>query len=219
MRVAELEKELRSLRHRFEDKSQGDVSSSASPGSIEVPNRATLNFQAPPSNSAEDDDLEDIEVNDSTADLLLRKYTMDLSTYMPFLPSLEGVSAKYLRTTRPVLFTAILAASSQSLYPPLGQALFHQVEKLYAKRILMESEKSLEIVQALLVTCLWYHPPDRFSNLKFTTYAHLAANMALDIRLGRKRSAEKHPDSHPDEKGSHLDSERSFVACYVICSM
>ena len=57
---------------------------------------------------------------------------------------------------------------------------------MIAERVIVSGEKSLEIVQALLVAVLWFHPPEHFEELKFYQFAHMCAVMAIDIGLARK---------------------------------
>jgi hypothetical protein len=237
VRVAELEKEIKALRHRFEGRREPgirsespnsaegsqDVSRSSAKNPIDaasVPNRPldrVLSTIGGKEN--EDDDTDEIEVDDATADLLFTKYKTDLFPHFPFIYFSDDTPATHLRDTRPILFNAILAASAASLHSPLGEALFHKAERLYAHHVFMEGNKSLELVQALILTALWYHPPDRFSHHKFTTYAHLATNMALDTRLGRGRSAVGR-SSGIGEYATYdkADGQRALLACYVTCS-
>ena len=155
-------------------------------------------------------------------------------------------SADELRETKPTLFLAILAAGAESEDGALATALDHEVLQEYANRSVVQSEKSVELVQALLISAVWYLPPNKFGQLKYYEYIHMAATMAADIgittrpsKLNRSRFAAKngmptlstHPSedfANPDlsmsvrasqwsEGTGNIECRRAFLACYAIC--
>lgn len=120
--------------------------------------------------------------------------------------------------------------------------LDYEVLQAYASRNLMNSEKSIELVQALIVSATWYHPPDRFGQLKYNEYIHMAATMAIDIGIGSRPTPSRTPKRHsshqitkvedptnqdlsmtPRSRSSSpsrtsIESRRTFLACYLICA-
>jgi hypothetical protein len=155
-------------------------------------------------------------------------------------------SADELRETKPTLFLAVLAAGAESEDGPLATALDHEVLQEYANRSVVQSEKSVELVQALLISAVWYLPPNKFGQLKYYEYIHMAATMAADIGIttrpsksNRSRFAAKngmptlstHPSedfANPDlsmsvrasqwsEGTGNIECRRAFLACYAIC--
>lgn len=110
-----------------------------------------------------------------------------MAPHFPAVVFPPGTTAQEIRKTRPTLFLAILAAASGGTsHPDLRCALQKETKKAFAERIIVGSEKSLELVQALLVSSLYYYPPDVFEELTFYLLIHLASSMALDIGLGAK---------------------------------
>ena len=155
-------------------------------------------------------------------------------------------SADELRESRPTLFLAVLAAGAESEDPALATALDHEILQEYANRSVVQSEKSVELVQALLISAVWYLPPNKFGQLKYYEYIHMAATMAADIgittrpsKLNRSRFAAKndrptvpiHPSedfANPDlsmsarssqwsEGTGNIECRRAFLSCYAIC--
>lgn len=155
-------------------------------------------------------------------------------------------SADELRESKPTLFLAVLAAGAESEDGALATALDHEVLQEYANRSVVQSEKSVELVQALLVSAVWYLPPNKFGQLKYYEYIHMAATMAADIgistrpsKLNRSRFAAKndmptvsmHPSedfANPDlsmsvrasqwsEGTGNIECRRAFLSCYAIC--
>ena len=155
-------------------------------------------------------------------------------------------SAEELRESKPTLFLAVLAAGAESEDAALAIALDTEILQEYANRSVVQSEKSVELVQALLVSAVWYLPPNKFGQLKYYEYIHMAATMAADIgittrpsKLTRSRFAAKnnmpsypmHPSedvANPDlsmsvratqwsEGTGNIECRRAFLSCYAIC--
>lgn len=185
----------------------------------------------------------------ATATQLFESYRKDLFPHYPMVVIPDSTSADELRQTKPALFLAIIAAAAGAENSELSAMLDHEVLHAYATKSLVHSEKSLELVQALLLSAVWYHPPNKFGQLKYYEYIHMAATMAMDIgigtrhvvhrsRFGTKRSIRegRKPNIHPLEDAANpdlsmtprsrepspdaasIESRRSFLACYVICS-
>jgi len=74
-------------------------------------------------------------------------------------------TADELRESRPTLFLAVITAGAESEDPDLANALDHEILQEYANRSVVNSEKSVELVQSLLVSAVWYLPPNKFGQL------------------------------------------------------
>jgi len=175
-----------------------------------------------------------------TATDLFEVYNHDLVEHFPLVVFPEGYSLDKLRANRPTLFLAVMAAAAMKSHPQLSINLNKHLLQSCATRIMMNSEKSLELVQAMIVTAIWYSPPGGSSQLKFYEYIHMAASMALDIGLGSKPSqmdghqgnpaaqSPTWPDATNTLMGSALsaptishssevESRRTLLSCYVMC--
>ncbi|KAK0284189.1 hypothetical protein LTR35_005904 [Friedmanniomyces endolithicus] len=155
----------------------------------------------------------------ATARQLVETYKNDLFPHFPTIPIDASISADELRRTRPTLFLAVIAAASGKENPDLSATLDKEVLEAYATRSLMNSEKSLELVQALLISAVWYHPPSEFGQLKYYEYIHMAATKVMDLGLGtrpkvarsrlgnaaRGREPAKQAMLHPAEDASNPD--------------
>ncbi|GAB7363415.1 hypothetical protein MBLNU230_g3692t1 [Neophaeotheca triangularis] len=125
----------------------------------------------------------------ATARHLIDLYKNDLVHHFYFVVIDPSETADKLRQTKPTLFLAVLAAASGSLNPQLSKTLDQEILQMYANKVHIKSEKSLEIVQALLVSSVWYSPPNKFEQLKYYEYIHMALTMALDIGLGSRATS------------------------------
>ncbi|RMY82540.1 hypothetical protein D0862_11978 [Hortaea werneckii] len=125
-------------------------------------------------------------VSMATARQLFETYRKDLFPHYPFIPIPESMVAEEMRETQPTLFLAIVAAAAAKEHSDLSATLDKEVLQQYATKVVVQSEKSLELVQALHISAIWYHPPNKFSQLKYYEYIHMAATMAMDIGIGTR---------------------------------
>lgn len=115
---------------------------------------------------------------------LYQNYLDELLPHYPAVP-LSCTMAE-LRSKKPILFLAVLAASSGASDPSLCCKLNQEIQRVYATKVAIQGSKSLELVQSLLVSILWTYPPEKFEDLKFHQQIHMAATMALDLGLASK---------------------------------
>ena len=159
------------------------------------------------------------------ADQLFQSYNNDLTQHYPTVVFPNGCSVEDLRRKKPTLFLSVIAAAAGKVDPHLYSILNTEVLSSYAYRTVTHSEKSLELVQAMIITSIWYYPPGNFAQLKFYEYIHMAATMALDIGLGTNpkssRSRRGTEVATPTTEKGHvnevdLEKRRTFLVCYLI---
>lgn len=141
------------------------------------------------------------------AEGLVELFKTEMYSLYPMVYLKPTCGAEELRRTRPTLFLAVLAAAAGKEYPAIAVELDKRILQQYADRVVMGSEKSLELVQCLLVSSTWYQPPTKLNQFKYTEYVHLAGHMAIDIGIG----------SRPLDDGegawtAHIESMRTFAA-------
>lgn len=160
----------------------------------------------------------------STAEELVSIFIKDLLVYYPFIVFPTNATARHLRS-KPVLFLAILAASSIAVDDGLANTLNREMLALYAQRFFFGGEKSLEMVQALLLMNIYYLPPESPSQIQTYQYSHIAATMALEIGIASKkrvprRSKHSERPPKPAEKFDEQMAEqaRTILTCYHLAS-
>lgn len=121
-----------------------------------------------------------------TATSIFNHYVEDMVPHFPAVVFPPGTTAEDVRRSKPTLFLAILSAASGAQYPELHRTLYWEISRTFAERVMVNGEKTLELVQALVLCTMWYFIPDHYVELKFYMYIHLAAVMALDIGIARK---------------------------------
>ncbi len=156
---------------------------------------------------------------------LWHSYNTGLVNYFPTVHFPPDVTVEEMRKTKPTLFLAAIAAASGKEGSRLYSILNTEVLNAYAHRTVIQGDKSLELVQALIITSVWYYPPGKYSQLKFYEYIHMAATMALDIGLGTnpksfrsRRIADPDGDSPlgGDLDDAEFEKRKTFLACYLI---
>ena len=175
---------------------------------------------------------------------LLQRYIDEMVVHYPIVPLPKGITAEQLRQSKPILFLSIISAAASSTGDQhIYQALNTVNITTLTENIFIKGRKSLELVQALLVTAVWDYPLDDFEHLKFYQYFHIAATMALDIGIDRQKtdgpqnSRAKLPVAHgepvrmtcpmigksmgsdsPMSEYDILDSRRTLLSCYLCCA-
>jgi hypothetical protein len=161
------------------------------------------------------------------AERVFFRYINEICPHFPAVPFPPGTTAREVREKKPLLFLAVLAGSSHGSAEQLvSQETQRELTKLLkdqlADIIWRNGEKSLEIVQALHISVLWYRPPLHFEQHNFYMMVNCAAVMALDLGLGRKATPNVMKLSvgpfkrfHPNS--SSVEARRTFLVCYYLC--
>ena len=175
-----------------------------------------------------------------TMDLAAELFARFRDRMVPHLPLIvfpPSLTVAELRRTRPIVFLAVMTAAS-SERGTLQKALQRELLPIFADRVFLTGDKSLDLVQSLLISTVWYCPPDNFEELKFYQLVHTAAIMAIDIGLGRQpvpgparknnsgsdgnilnQNWQTHPfRRHPLPDVTSIESRRTWLACFFMTS-
>ncbi|KAJ5740497.1 hypothetical protein N7493_000369 [Penicillium malachiteum] len=172
---------------------------------------------APPADDVVDRGI--ISLDD--AEQLVAFFIHEQSTIFPLVVLPSNTTAAQLRQTKPVLFLSVISAAAISIDAALAAVLNREMVRLYSERFFIEGEKSLELVQALLLMIIFYFPPGSPLKLQFYQYTHIASTMALEIGLASKRRVSKNKTdrrkSEPHDE--HLaEQARAVLGCYHLGS-
>lgn len=157
---------------------------------------------------------------------LFARYNEQMVPHLPGVVFPEGTLVSEIRKSKPLLFLAIMSAASSET-PNTQRVLVKELMQIFAEKIIMTGEKSLELVQALHVAVIWYWPPEHFEELKFYQLVHIAAVMAIDIGLGRKKPGkhrrnipyawQDHPfRKHPPPDPTSIEARRCWLTSYFL---
>ncbi|CEJ54222.1 hypothetical protein PMG11_00542 [Penicillium brasilianum] len=156
------------------------------------------------------------------AEQLVAFFLHELASFFPLVVLPSSTTAAQLRQTKPILFLSVISAAAISIDAGLAGVLNREMVRLYAERFFIEGEKSLELVQALLIMIIFYYPPNSPLKLQFFQYTHIASTMALEIGLATKRRVSK---KKSDRKNRHepydellAEQARAVLGCYHLGS-
>ncbi|OCK78134.1 hypothetical protein K432DRAFT_444838 [Lepidopterella palustris CBS 459.81] len=160
------------------------------------------------------------------ADTLLHRFRTQMTTQFPFVVIPDSMDADRLRREKPFLFRAVMvAASYESL--PRQRALGKEVIKYLSKRMIVEGQKSIDLLQGALAMIAWYHL-HLFVNQQGTNLLYLVAALLVDLGLNRPpnsafhvKMSPIHPNigqaAHPNPRTS--DERRALLGCFYLHSV
>lgn len=108
-----------------------------------------------------------------------------MSPHFPFI-TLTMETAK-MRQDRPFTYVACVNAAAQS-DPTFQTRITRDILKYLGDHMLLRGEKSLDLLQGLLIMINWYHVY-RNSNPQLMNLVHLAKALLVDLALNRRRGA------------------------------
>lgn len=172
---------------------------------------------------AENDIIERGVITEHQAEELMTIWRNYLVDACPGITLPKHWTAPELRRAKPALFHAIMAAAAHSKGSDLSDKLHEEAVYLYARSTFIKGEKSVEAIQAMLVTVAYYSPPKTPGQLQIYQWVNMAASMALELGLASKpRTHEQLPKrairslqkiSSPEELLEHC---RTVLTLYII---
>ncbi|KAH7319928.1 hypothetical protein B0I35DRAFT_352111 [Stachybotrys elegans] len=159
---------------------------------------------------------------------LFARYNDRMVKHVPAVIFPPHMTVADLRKNKPTLFVAVMAVTS-SMFPNIQRTLQRELMLLFAEKVFLSGEKSLEIVQALQLSVIWYYPPENYEELKFYQLVHIGAIMAIDIGLGKKPSLPRRGvpsftwNSHPFRRQAPCDplsieGRRTWLVAHFLCA-
>lgn len=160
----------------------------------------------------------------ATAFEIFHHYTENMASHLPIVVLPADIAAESVRKSMPTLFLAILSVASGQDHPGLQQILTKEIMRTLADHIVCNGEKSLELIQALQVSTIWYWPEDD-RDTKCYQLIHMAAVMAIELGTGKlfKSGKEgsfaqnyqrvKAPLNHDT-----IEYKRAWLGCYLLCA-
>ena len=252
-RVADLENQIRSLQGNLLDRKNSEsahgsnVSSQIpTPFSSEPPTGFVADRRQPSqgADAYAQDAWSDVQngnapLSPTMATEFFATYNTELVNHFPAVVFSDGTTVESVARDKPTLFLAVMAVSARKCHPELAVILTDQMLQSYTARAFLQSEKSLELVQAMMVTAIWYCPPEGSTGRdkhKFYEYIHMTATMALDLapdagpnRRDTSSAATPVSTNSPNEtiiSAGGVDNspgryaheiKRALVSCYVTC--
>ncbi|KAL5119608.1 hypothetical protein ACEQ8H_002454 [Pleosporales sp. CAS-2024a] len=173
--------------------------------------------------ASENDIIDRGIISQHQAEELMAIWRDDLVIACPGITIPRNWTAVDLRTNKPSLFHAVMAAASHYKGSELSDKLHEEAIYLHARSAFINGEKSVQGLQAMLVTVAYYSPPKKPGQLQIYQWVNMAASMALELGLASKpRTHEQLPKrairslqkiSSPEELLEHC---RTVLTLYII---
>jgi hypothetical protein len=177
------------------------------------------------SDTASIDVIERHIIDETTAYRAFDRYHNEMCRYLPIVVFPPSTTAAEVRRTKPVLFLSIVAAAVGALLPEVQPTLISEVTRIVSDRIVYRGKKSLELVQAVQILTIYYHPPEKYEELNFNQMIHISAVMALDIGMGKRSKSGAFAiwKEYMDKKAplpdmNAAETRRAWLGCYYMCA-
>lgn len=120
----------------------------------------------------------------SEAEVLLDRYRRLMSSGLPYVVLPNSVTAQDLYKSKPVLLRSI---TTVSMFTDLSrqQVLVRELIKDISERIMIDGEKSIDLLQAIAVFVAWFHA-HVFWCQQVTNLLHLAIALTIDMGIDRQ---------------------------------
>jgi hypothetical protein len=158
----------------------------------------------------------------ATKNKLVRYFCNTLLPQYPVVRSVSNMPLQSLEEYRPYSTSAMITAACSVLEPRLFKDMHSQNTRTLAYVVLVLGHKSLDLLQALLITAVWGHPPTDLEQLNISQWSHAACTMAMDLGFGGRTSwhaqSQDIAELSQDASASMLERYRAMFGVYLTCS-
>lgn len=151
-----------------------------------------------------------VDRGDMTMETATSLYTFwrdQMCSSNPIVVFAANITAEMVRRTRPITFLTILTVASAVTLPSAQPALTIELNRQISERVLFHGDKSLDLVQAMLLNSQYYVRPRSARDLAFNQNIHAAIIMALELGIGKRSKLKRTPKEE-------LELCRTWLACY-----
>lgn len=172
-------------------------------------------------------------IEEEIADTVFEEFITRMLPEFPFMAFPPDTSARDVCRRTPITFLAILDVAADGFCDlEASRRLRRLLVQEYSTRLLVTSEFSISILQALIISATWLktiEPPGPGEQMEVYQISHAAANMAIIMGLGKAMKAQTwsgpmlsqaHNLRGPASQyqASSLDARRLWLSCHYICS-
>jgi len=160
-----------------------------------------------------------------TAARIFHHYMENMSHHMPAVVFPPNTDPSVVRRQKPTLFLAILSVAAGD-YPDLQKILLKELTRRYADCLICKNHKSLDIIQALQISTIWY-APEVFRDAKQYQLILMATTQAIGMGLGQRGrplgpfslgwKEMRHASKDSTDEAGMAERRRAWVSCYVLC--
>ncbi|KAI1779255.1 hypothetical protein F4818DRAFT_438041 [Hypoxylon cercidicola] len=153
---------------------------------------------------------------DSAANLL--EMFRSMLPHCPCLVLPEDVEVRSMAREMPFVLLAILAVTSCSTSLQNHSLYDEEFRKILGLKFVAGGERSLELLQGLLIYCSWYPFHLRPKNRQLAQYLRMAVDMVHDLELDEETDTNLVTES-PERKEARLQGIRAYLTCFYNFSL
>ncbi|KAL7911586.1 hypothetical protein GGI35DRAFT_294097 [Trichoderma velutinum] len=114
---------------------------------------------------------------------LFNDFASNVLTQCPIVAFSSHETFDWLRRRQPTLLLAVITAACRASDPGVFRKLHFQLRGDLSEQVMVRGNKSVELVQAILVMVEWYDTPDDMGHLNFYTWIQIAGLMVRELGL------------------------------------
>ncbi|KAJ5527677.1 hypothetical protein N7513_011836 [Penicillium frequentans] len=215
-RVGMLQRDIQALRSLLESQFH---SRGGSLNGVQLPHDSATQSSEHDSNFSILGDVIDRNVlSIEMAATLVGFFSTELAQLLPVVVLSVGIDIGQLRRTKPMLFLSIIAAAALTADPPLAAVLNAELVTTFADVFFIRGEKSLELIQCLLLMIIYYFPPNGSRQSQYYQYTHIAATMAFELGLTSDFRQESDWIDDDAREACKLEQARAILGCHHFAS-
>ncbi|KAF2095330.1 hypothetical protein NA57DRAFT_79820 [Rhizodiscina lignyota] len=154
----------------------------------------------------------------SDVERYLRKYER-LRSYFPFVPLPQGWTVQQMKQDHPFLLLGILSAMTLHEVT-LNVHLHAEFLRVLAERAVTNGEKSLDLIQGILVQIAWYPMHLRPHSRQIFQVLQIAISMIIDLHFNESPNPRELASATVDQdKASFIRmTQAAYLGCYYLSS-
>ncbi|KAK9377831.1 uncharacterized protein V1513DRAFT_372174 [Lipomyces chichibuensis] len=121
-------------------------------------------------------------------------FTYNMLPHMPFLYFPPNMVFREVVMSKPMTSLAILSMSITKTRDTLDLAsqLMTELYRIVSEQVFVVGNKTLDLIQCLMIMCLWYNPPEIYECNKVNIFTNCAVTLARDLGLHKPPRFQSH---------------------------
>ncbi len=166
-------------------------------------------------------------LNEEMASAMLADFASHCTQQFPFVLLPSYASLGYMRRQRPFLLMAILVVAA-SADRTLQARLALDYRKTLAQAVVVEGRSNLDVLQSVLVFCMWYHHYLKAFTSQLFQLAQMAVTMAVEMNLPNlegptlaallKATRRTTMGTSTEQLASAVERARTFLGTYYLAT-
>ncbi|KAL6903956.1 hypothetical protein GGI43DRAFT_307646 [Trichoderma evansii] len=118
-----------------------------------------------------------------SARCLFNDFTNNVLPHYPILTLSRAENFDWFRAHQPTLLLSVIASACRAFNPSLFRKLSFHLRADLSEQVMVNGNRTVELIQAILVMVEWYDVPEDMSRLNFYTWIQTAGLMVRELGL------------------------------------